>query len=148
MGLKERFTSKPMLKKMILETANGKVLEISYECYEIIDKILGEFLEAITKKAVENLVKTKGKRLDRRDFEAAMGMEIVDMPNRRCLKKKYQAKIKPKEKAEEPKEEVELEQEDDEVVIKQEPVASPTTTEVPVQIPESSTEVPNEVQSL
>ncbi|MCK9370450.1 hypothetical protein M0R04_11120 [Candidatus Dojkabacteria bacterium] len=139
MGLKERFTSKPMLKKMILATANGKVLEISYECYEIIDKILGEFLEAITKKAVENLVKTKGKRLDRRDFEAAMGMEIVDMPNRKCLQKKNRVKIKPLEKAEEPKEEAELEQEDEDVVIKQEPMASLQTTEVPVQMPEPTT---------
>ena len=143
MGLKERFTSKPMLKKKILELANGRIKEISYESYEIIDKILGEFLEAITKKAIEHTVKTKGKRLDRRDFEAAMGMEIVDMPNRRCLKKKYQAKIKPLEKAEEPKEEVELEQEDDELVIR--PItAKPDTTALPV----TESTVPDEVQSL
>jgi len=143
MGAKERFTSRPMLKKMILAKINTK--EISYEVYDIVDRVLGEFLESMTVKAEINRIRTHGKRLDRRDYEAALGMEIVDLPNRKCLKKKY-PKIKPSIEVPVDKEEAELDVEEDDTQISSEPIviAQPDTTALPLPVPETST-VPNEM---
>lgn len=134
MGLKIRFTSKPMMKKMILAKGDKYGLrEVSYESYEILDRILGEFFDAITNKALENMQETKGVRLDRRDFEAALDMEILDLPNRKCLKKKIMKIVPTEVPPLVDKEEANLEQETTEMVLEMKAPES-TTTEVPVEV--------------
>jgi hypothetical protein len=89
-------------------------------------------LDEIVTKAVQNMVETKGKRLDRRDIEAAIGMEIADLPSRKKLRKKDQIKVIPPEMPVE-KEEAAMDNENSDLVI------NPTKpTDVPIEMPITS----------